>query len=75
MKIEIDKNGSLSIERKGKMKHCGCPNQQADISCGDWCPLFGEPEPSDDIITVRLTICKKTFSLLRKDFIDKRTDK
>lgn len=51
MKGKIDKKGNLYIERDSR--HDGavyCPFQQTDLSgkdvtCGDWCPLFGEPYP------------------------------
>ena len=44
MKIRIDNNGWLSVERAGKFKDQKCPHDQDNlVHCGDWCPLFGEP--------------------------------
>lgn len=42
MKGKIGKDGVLHIERAGVMKLQWCP--QSGGHCGDWCPLFGEPE-------------------------------
>lgn len=50
MKIRIDRYGQLCIERVGAMKQQSCPGPAHDHApgggqfCGDWCPLFGEPE-------------------------------
>lgn len=65
MKIKIDKDGILFIERAGKLKVQECRRGGAHIrvcddhtavlqygSCNDSCSLFGEPEPfSFDPIT------------------------
>ncbi len=55
MKIKIDKNGYLWLERAGKMKAVKCPEDHytekepyssvsihKHWSCGDWCSLFRE---------------------------------
>lgn len=47
MKIKIDKDGRLFLDRAGKMTKQWCPYSQSDNSCGDWCPHFGEPEPHE----------------------------
>ncbi len=74
MKGKIDRHGQLWIERAGKLKIQGCPNQE-DSYCGDWCPLFGEskvsrwmgspnPDAEDRESDHRhwdLEICKKTI--------------
>lgn len=48
LKIRINKNGYLSIKRKEVIKYqlCCLQPQSATnvVKCGDWCPLFGEPE-------------------------------
>ncbi len=44
MKIRIDKDGALGIERAGEMLHQDCPFHKSARYCGDWCPLFGEPD-------------------------------
>jgi len=47
MNIKINKLGNLEIERAGKFKVQYCPHS-ATMLCGDWCPLFGEPQPIKD---------------------------
>ena len=48
MKIQIDAKGQLHISRNGVLKPQFCPfdvaNEATQAKCGDWCPLFGEPE-------------------------------
>jgi len=44
MKIRIDKQGRLLIERGGKLKMQYCRFDCYDDSCNDNCPQFGEPE-------------------------------
>lgn len=44
----IDEKGFLLIERGDIMKAQICPMTRTDGCarvCGDWCPLFGDPEP------------------------------
>ena len=53
MKIKIDNNGWLWIERAGKFKAQGCSHGNEWVPCGDWCPKFGEPK-----IEVRLLFKK-----------------
>lgn len=43
MKLEIDGFGLLAITRGAKQKQQDCPRHPGRF-CGDWCPLFGEPE-------------------------------
>lgn len=74
MKIEIDEEGHLLLERGGEMKSQFCPYQPRSlVQCGDWCPLFGEPDiffnGSNDYF--ELTICHKKLKC-RKDFTDRR---
>lgn len=51
MNGKISDLGWLYIERAGKMKVCGCPfstpDESGPLSCGDWCPLFAEPEKQE----------------------------
>jgi hypothetical protein len=44
MKGIINKDGSLSVERKGKLQLQFCPfnKDEGGVHCGDWCPLFEE---------------------------------
>lgn len=54
MKIQIDESGNLGIERGSIFKEQYCPYQDIGTSseagigawcrCGDWCPMFGEPD-------------------------------
>lgn len=46
MKIQIDEKGRLQIERAGAMKAQWCPYSEgvSQALCGDWCPMFGEPD-------------------------------
>jgi len=43
--ICIDKQGFLSLVRKGRSVLSFCPYASSNmtIKCGDWCPMFGEP--------------------------------
>jgi len=50
MNGKIDAKGWIHIERGGVMKDCFCPYGAASSGvtrCGDWCPLFGEPEKQE----------------------------
>jgi hypothetical protein len=49
MKGTIDREGTLFIERAGKMKGQSCPFSISMEWCGDWCPLFGEPENYNEL--------------------------
>ena len=46
MKIEISENGWLFIDRAGRTSPQICPRRDDGGThfCGDYCPLFGEPE-------------------------------
>ncbi len=45
MEGKINEYGGLEIKRLNKMKGQLCPFQtESEASCGDWCPLFGEPD-------------------------------
>lgn len=88
MKILIDKNGWLHLDRAGKMKVQICPYATSHSTlvknCGDWCPLFGEPEQFDTmecvpkagrpLNAVRVKICRGMFSAYLEDFTDERGD-
>ena len=57
MNGKIDNEGYLWILRgkQGKPQKCPMTSLGVDHStynrfCGDWCPLFGEPEPDTDPI-------------------------
>jgi len=61
MKAIIDKDGRLSIERAGRMKKQYCMTSNNMSQCGDWCPLFGEPD---------LTVTYKYIRLCHKTVLD-----
>jgi hypothetical protein len=72
MKGEISIHGNLFLERAGIMSKQWCPFSEGDAQaqCGDWCPLFGEPEQEDH--TIILSLCKKTLRLKGGYFKDER---
>ncbi len=45
-KITINEQGNLLLERQdGVSKPQYCPfGSEPGLTCGDWCPLFGNPE-------------------------------
>jgi len=55
MKGKIDNDGSLFILRGKFEKDMECPNSFP--SCGDWCPLFGEPEKTINEWFFKIGIC------------------
>lgn len=73
MNGKINRKGWLSIQRKSEFKDMSCINVMAldeadDRMCGDWCPHFGEPEPSkfheQDVTPVTyLSICQSKIIL------------
>ena len=79
MKGKIWINGHLMILRGREMSPQNCP--YAPATCGDWCPLFGEPYPHTcarsalDLSTeltgkTALSLCHKT--LIFDEFTDER---
>lgn len=69
MKVKIDSNGFLKIQRGTNFKQVVCP-LLTDEWCGDWCALFGEPKLINKNILVEL--CYKTLSVKKEDFEDER---
>lgn len=65
MEGKINKNGYLSIMRGGKIKAQDCPYTSVQgeelCSCGDWCPLFREPNVNASGFA-SLTICNAILS-------------
>ena len=86
MKIRIDRDGWLEIERAGFMKLQECPydvetEDCGRARCGDWCPLFGELEERHEPIygdgigpvnAIELSICKRVWRCKPDDFEDER---
>ena len=73
MKIKIDEDGWLWLERAGKMKSQFCIHCDGD-RCGDWCPAFGEPYGTE---TIHLYLCREVGGALQckpEDFTDEREE-
>lgn len=71
MKIEIDKFGHLNLERGGKMKGQFCPHDRnLSNACGDWCPLFREPDIGENIVEIGL--CECYIHCKPEEFTDRR---
>lgn len=48
---KIDNDGYICIKRGKFLGRQFCPFRESGRQpCGDWCPLFGEPEPDTDPI-------------------------
>ena len=71
--MKIDKDGWLWIRRAGMLNKQFCPMSNTDVKCGDWCPLFGEPEVVAEGVVV-IEICQE--KILRSEcFTDERREK
>ena len=71
MKAAINQDGLLSIERAGVLQRQFCPFQAADDlqECGDWCPMFGEPDIwSQNLVSI--SICNG--KVIKLDSLDDR---
>ena len=83
---KLNNNGELSIQRSDNRMHdCWCINfGLCNISCGSWCPQFGNVtktvDPSvnrpwkDTMVSYRLTICQNKI-LVFKNFIDELSER
>ena len=77
IKMQIDKDGSLSLLRGNVLKTQYCPFYSVTQSdgpscCGDWCPHFSEPYVFDDRV-IRIRICyEKLMQCNKKNFRDLR---
>lgn len=70
IKIKINKDGYLEINRRGKMVIQRCyPGGDSAIGCCHACPAFEEPI-IDDVIT--LQICMTSLRCLGAEFQDDR---
>jgi hypothetical protein len=75
MKAVIDRSGYLRLKRpysrQGKRPgRSACPFALQSLkACGDWCPLFGEPEKLSDG-RISLPLCTRTLVL--NEFFDER---
>lgn len=59
MEIRIGAGGQLYIMRAGTLKMQGCPYDDNGHYCGDYCPLFGEPdmEPPQSLEICSIVLC------------------
>lgn len=74
MKAKINEHGDLNIWRGTGYRAQYCPyGISHTITCGDWCPLFGELEDEYDGNVV-LMLCKRTLRFKRSNFIDAREE-
>lgn len=59
--VDQDGDGHIMLDRGyGGFKPTLCPYNNRR-PCGDWCPLFGEPEIMSDGTQASLKICQKVF--------------
>ena len=75
MKIEIDKDGYLWLERGGTMERQYCPFHGSGRLCGDWCPHFSVYHTDGSFgKMVEIVLCKDTggISVPLSNFTDKR---
>ena len=78
MKAKINKDGYLSLTRRGIFRDMGCPNAGSSnggvtmTRCGDWCPMFKEPEWTDRNADpyYYIPLCGET--IIAKEVIDER---
>jgi len=73
MKGRIEEDGFFVLERGGAFKDQTCPFNSGDTYCGDWCPLFGEPESEYDNVAIELSCGDGRFWAFGPgDFTDER---
>lgn len=68
MKGYVDEKGHLYIIRAGVSKAQYCPYTIFNTSCGDYCPLFGEPVKDEH--KIYLSICQRL--LMFTELVDRR---
>lgn len=78
MKIKIALTGTLYIERGSRgMVIQSCPytysvgTSLAGKACGDWCPLFGNVQSSDEFAAF-LSLCRRVLTFSPDDYEDER---
>jgi hypothetical protein len=54
----IAENGRLWIQRRGAYKQQVCPNDSTRHPCGDWCPLFREPQEIGRVVSSLLLVTR-----------------
>ena len=74
MEILINSSGYLMIKRAGIYQEQRCP-YSTDKSCGDWCPLFGEPNYfKDEMENINIDDLVLCHTELTGTIIDKRAE-
>ena len=71
MKIKIDGNGDLWLERAAKMK-IQRYYMDAITVCGDWCPCLSEPENDEASHEILMRGCNFVHYANTADFTDER---
>ena len=75
MNAKIDESGYLLIARPTRLNPQYCPynpDPETDRHCGDWCPLFGEPEYFGDKLFIILACGRPNLEFAATDFVDER---
>lgn len=67
----ISQSGLLYIKRGALIQEQHCPHSREHLHCGDWCPLFREPEVPEGSSVTMLKICNNTILYFNK-FRDQR---
>lgn len=76
MKLKINIEGNLEIERNGKFKEVMCPETGFEIPCGDHCALFKSyKDYYDGEDGIVIALCRQTFGEKIENFIDERPRK
>ena len=69
MKIKIDRDGKLAIDRNGKMIAAVCPYNSKQ--CGHSCIAFREPRLLSNSVG-RLQLCQAVGEIVYDEIIDER---
>lgn len=72
MKIKINQQGYLEIERSIVSRKQWCPYSSGNIQCGDHCPLFHEPVGTKGEGYISLELCQTMYTIPFAEFSDER---
>ena len=75
MEGKITEQGTLQIKRGSALKNQFCPYASSTATseekwCGDWCPLFSEPENING--STYLSLCRGRHIFPKGKFTDER---
>jgi len=70
MKIKIDRDGKLAIDRNGKMIAAVCPYNSKQ--CGHFCIAFREPMERTALSSAYLQLCQAVGTIYFSEIIDER---